>query len=45
MHFSKSFMWVTFGFTFGAFVMGGLSFWVPTFVEYARKSIDETTDK
>jgi MFS transporter, Spinster family, sphingosine-1-phosphate transporter len=32
---SKSFMWTTMGFTFGSFVMGGVSWWVPTYIEYA----------
>ena len=34
-------MWITFGFTFASFVLGGLSWWVPTFVEYAKYSNNE----
>jgi MFS transporter, Spinster family, sphingosine-1-phosphate transporter len=32
---NRSFMWTTMGFTFASFVLGGLSWWVPTYVEYA----------
>lgn len=31
-------MWITVGFTFASFVLGGLSWWVPTYVEYAIQS-------
>jgi MFS transporter, Spinster family, sphingosine-1-phosphate transporter len=32
---NKTFMWTTAGFTFASFVLGGLSWWVPLYVEYA----------
>lgn len=32
---NRSFIWTTLGFTFASFVLGGLSWWVPTYVEYA----------
>lgn len=32
---NKTFVWVTIGFTFATFVLGGLSWWVPTYVNYA----------
>lgn len=38
---NKSFIWVTMGFTFASFVLGGLSWWVPTYVEYAIYSKNE----
>ena len=39
---NKTFIWMTFGFTFASFVLGGLSWWVPTYVEYAIYSRNET---
>jgi hypothetical protein len=32
---NRTFMWVTAGFTFSSFVLGGLSWWVPLYVQYA----------
>jgi hypothetical protein len=42
---SKSFMWITMGFTFGTFVLGGLSWWVPTFIDYAVYSYGEKPEQ
>jgi len=39
---NKTFMLITIGFTFASFVLGGLSWWVPTYVEYAIFSKHET---
>jgi MFS family permease len=38
---NKTFMWITLGFTFASFVLGGVSWWVPTYVQYAIKSKNE----
>lgn len=38
-------MLVTFGFTFATFVLGGVSWWVPTYVELGLKSINAPSDK
>jgi len=34
-------MWITAGFTFASFVLGGLSWWMPSFVEYAVYSVNQ----
>ncbi len=34
-------MWITLGFTFASFVLGGLSWWVPVYVQYAIYSKNE----
>lgn len=39
---NKTFVWVTIGFTFASFVLGGLSWWVPIYVETAILSKGET---
>lgn len=38
---NKTFMWITIGFTFASFVLGGLSWWVPTYVAFAIQSNNE----
>ena len=35
---SKTFVWMTVGLTFASFVLGGLTWWVPTFLKYANMS-------
>ena len=45
MFISKTFMWVTAGFTFASFVLGGLSWWVPLYVEYAIRSKEQTPEQ
>lgn len=42
---SKTFMWITFGFTFASFVLGGLSWWVPAYVQYAIYSNNKIPDQ
>lgn len=42
---SKTFIWITWGFTFASFVLGGLSWWVPTFVQYGIQSNNEVPDQ
>jgi len=42
---NKTFMWVTAGFTFASFVLGGLSWWVPLYVEYAIRSKEQTPEQ
>lgn len=42
---NKTFVWTTLGFTFASFVLGGLSWWVPLYVEYAIYSNNETPEQ
>ncbi|CAF0772980.1 unnamed protein product [Brachionus calyciflorus] len=42
---NKTFMWTTMGFTFASFVLGGLSWWVPIYVEYAIYSKNKTPNQ
>jgi hypothetical protein len=43
--FSRTFIWVTLGFTFATFVLGGLSWWVPLYVTYAIQSKNEVPEE
>ena len=43
--YSKTFIWITMGFTFASFVLGGLSWWVPIYVEYAIYSNNLTPEQ
>ena len=38
-------MWITIGFTFATFVLGGLSWWVPTFIEYSIYANNQKPDQ
>lgn len=38
-------MWVTAGFTFSSFVLGGLSWWVPLYVQYAIYSNEQVPEQ
>lgn len=38
-------MWITFGFTFASFVLGGLTWWVPAYVQYAIYSNNKIPDQ
>lgn len=42
---NKTFMWTTMGFTFASFVLGGLSWWVPLYVEYAIYSSNKIPEQ
>jgi MFS family permease len=42
---NKTFVWTTLGFTFASFVLGGLSWWVPLYVEYSIYSNNETPEQ
>ena len=42
---NRTFVWITLGFTFASFVLGGLSWWVPTYVEYAILSNGQTPNQ
>lgn len=42
---NKTFIWITLGFTFASFVLGGLSWWVPTFVQYGIYSNNQVPEQ
>lgn len=42
---NKTFIWMTMGFTFASFVLGGLSWWVPIYVEYAILSNNKVPEQ
>jgi len=44
-NYSKTFIYVTGGFTFASFVLGGLSWWLPLYVEYAIYSKDQQPEQ
>lgn len=42
---NRTFIWITLGFTFATFVLGGLSWWVPLYVTYAIQSKNEVPEE
>ena len=43
--FSRTFVWMTAGLTFASFVLGGLTWWMPTYVKYAYLSNNQPDDQ